>query len=259
MAERKGGVAATGGALLIVLLVAAFALASGSSSWTMMVAEGVLLTAGFVVMTPCQMQMSAAMTVVIRNLAAQKAQDADPGLVKRAAAFFVSGYLLFYLPVALGGVAWVLGSYAWILAVAGGVMSVLLGLAVLGLLGRSLLSQCHGPLWLIRSGRASFQKPFRAGIAFGQYCASCCGPYLYALVVLAGATGVFWLGSGLVLLYAMTMVIPFLLPALLSPKTYAAVVDRVQYISPQVERATGMTLVGLGVTLMPVAVLLAAI
>jgi cytochrome c-type biogenesis protein len=226
-----------------------------------MVAEGVLLTAGFVVMTPCQMQMSAAMTVVIRNLAAQKAQDADPGLVKRAAAFFVSGYLLFYLPVALalGGVAWVLGSYAWVLAVAGGVMSVLLGLAVLGLLGRSLLSQCRGPLWLIRSGRASFQKPFRAGIAFGQYCASCCGPYLYALVVLAGATGVFWLGSSLVMLYAIAMVVPFLLPAMLSPDTYAAGTDHVQAVSPQLEKATGLMLVGLGILLVPVAVLLAAI
>lgn len=261
LADHKGGVAATGGALLVMLLVAAFALASGSSSWTMMVAGGLLLTAGFVVMTPCQIQMSATMTVVVKNLAAQKAQDADPGLVKRAAALFVSGYLLFYLPVALalGGVAWALGRYAWVLGVAGGAMSVLLGLAVLGLLGRSLLSRCRGPLWLIRSGRASFQKPFKAGIAFGQYCASCCGPYLYAIVVLAGATGLFWLGSSLVMLYAMTMVIPFLLPALLSPTTYASVVDRGQYISPQLERATGMTLVGLGVLLMPVAILLAAI
>lgn len=61
------------------------------------------------------------------------------------------------------------------------------------------------------------------------------------------------------MLYVMTMVIPFLLPALLSPRTYAAVVDRVQYIFPQLERATGVTLVGLGVLLMPVAVLLAGI
>lgn len=260
LAEHKEG-AAGGGALLVVLLVAAFALASGSSPWTMMVAGGLLLTAGFVVMTPCQMQMSATMTVVVKNLAAQKAQDADPGLVKRAAVLFASGYLLFYLPVAvvLGGVAWALGSYAWILAIAGGAMSVLLGLAVLGLLGQTLLSQCRGPLYLIRSGRASFQKPFRAGIAFGQYCASCCGPYLYAIVVLAGATGIFWLGSSLVMLYAMTMVIPFLLPALLSSKTYASLVDRVQYISPQLERATGVMLVGLGMLLMPVAMLLAAI
>lgn len=248
-------------ALLVVFLVAAFAAISGSSPWTMMIAGGLLLAAGFVVMTPCQLQMSAALTTVLKNLAAKKAQVAGPWLVKRAALRFALGYLLFYVPVALvlGVAAWVLGRHAWVLAIAGGVMSVLLGLAVLRLLGRSWLSKCRGPLWLIRSGRASFQKPFRAGIAFGQYCASCCGPYLYALVVLAGATGIFWLGSSLVMLYAIAMVVPFLLPALLAPDTYAGVTDRVQVLSPQLEKATGLMLVGLGMLLVPAAVLLAGL
>lgn len=256
--DRKQVVAA-GGALLVILLVAAFALGSGSSAWTMMIAGTLLLVSGFVVMTPCQMQMSATMTVVVKNLAERKALDTGEESVRRAAVRFALGYLLFYLPVALalGGVAWLLDRYSWVLIIAGGVMSALLGLATLRVLSRSWLSRCRGPLWLIRSGRASFQKPFKAGIAFGQYCASCCGPYLYALVVLAGATGIFWLGSSLVMLYAAAMVIPFLLPALLAPETYAAVVDRVQYISPQLERATGLMLVGLGVLLMPVAVLMA--
>lgn len=260
MTERKQSIAAAS-ALLVVLLVAAFALTSRSSPWTLVIAGGLLLAAAFVVMTPCQLQMSAVMTVVVRNLAARRAEAVGPSPVRRAALRFASGYLLFYLPVALlmGGVALVLGQYAWMLAIAGGTMSVLLGLAVLGLLGRSWLSRCRGPLWLIRSGRASFQRPFRAGIAFGQYCASCCGPYLYALVVLAGATGVFWLGSSLVMLYAIAMVVPFLLPAMLAPDTYAAVTDRAQAISPQLEKATGLMLVGLGMLLVPVTVLLAAI
>lgn len=245
----------------MVVLVAAFALTSQSSPWTAVIAGSLLLAAGFVVMTPCQLQMSAAMTVVVRNLVARRSEAVGPKPVRRAAVRFAIGYLLFYLPVAvlMGVVASVLGRYAWVLAIAGGAMSVLLGLAVLGILGRSFLSRCRGPLWLIRSGRATFQKPFKAGIAFGQYCASCCGPYLYALVVLAGATGVFWLGSSLVLLYATTMVVPFLLPALLAPETYAIVTERVQTLSPQLERATGMMLVGLGTLLMPVAALLAGI
>lgn len=260
LTEKKENIAAAG-ALLVVLLIAAFALTSGSSPWTIMIAGGLLLAASFVVMTPCQLQMSAVMTVVVKNLAAQRVEAVGPSPVRRAALRFASGYLLFYLPVAvlMGGVALVLGQYAPLLAIAGGAMSVLLGLAVLGLLGRSLLSKCRGPLWLIRSGRASFQKPFRAGIAFGQYCASCCGPYLYALVVLAGATGMFWLGSSLVMLYAIAMIVPFLLPALLTPDTYAAVTDRAQAISPQLEKATGLMLVGLGILLVPVGVLLAAI
>jgi cytochrome c-type biogenesis protein len=152
-----------------------------------------------------------------------------------------------------------LGRYAWVLAVAGGLLAITLGLAALGVLRRSWLSRCRGPLYLIRSGRASFQKPFKAGITFGQYCASCCGPYLYALVVLAGATGSFALGASLVMLYAATMVVPFLLPAVLAPKSYSALTERLSGLSPHLDRATGLMLVGIGILLLPVAFLMAGL
>jgi cytochrome c-type biogenesis protein len=256
----RGRAAAAGGALLVVLVLAAFAVSSRSPQWTLVFAGGILLAAGFLVMAPCQLQMSATLTVVLRNLAAKKAEASGVGTVRRAAALFTLGYVLFYLPVAvvLGGVAWALGRYAWVLAVLGAVMAVVLGLAALGVLRRGWLARCRGPLYLIRSGRASFQKPFKAGVAFGQYCATCCGPYLYALVVLAGATGSFALGAGLVMLYAATMVAPFLLPVLLAPGSYAAVMDLAQIHGPRLERVTGLVLVGMGVVLVPVAALLAA-
>jgi cytochrome c-type biogenesis protein len=249
------------GALLVVLLLAAVAVSSRSPQWTAVFAGGLLLASGFVVMAPCQLQMSAALTVVLRNLAAKKTEASGAGTVRRSAALFALGYVLFYLPVAgaLGGAAWLLGRYSWVLTVAGGLLAILLGLAALGVLRGSRLSRCRGPLWLLRSGRASFQKPFRAGIAFGQYCASCCGPYLYALVVLAGATGSFALGVGLVMLYAATMVIPFLLPALLAPESYSALSRRLSDLLPRLDEATGLVLVGMGLILLPVAVLAAGV
>ena len=152
-----------------------------------------------------------------------------------------------------------LGRYAWVLMIVGGLLAILLGLSALGLLGRSWLSRCRGPLWLVRSGRASFQRPFKAGIAFGQYCASCCGPYLYAIVVLAGATGSFALGTGLVMLYAATMVVPFLLPAILAPERFSALSTRVSRLVPGLERATGLVLVGMGIVLLPAAILVAGV
>jgi cytochrome c-type biogenesis protein len=256
---RRG--AAWAGALLVVLLLAAVAVSSRSPQWTAVFAGGLLLASGFVVMAPCQLQMSAALTVVLRNLAAKKTEASGAGTVRRSAALFALGYVLFYLPVAgaLGGAAWLLGRYSWVLTVAGGLLAILLGLAALGVLRGSRLSRCRGPLWLLRSGRASFQKPFRAGIAFGQYCASCCGPYLYALVVLAGATGSFALGVGLVMLYAATMVIPFLLPALLAPESYSALSRRLSDLLPRLDEATGLVLVGMGLILLPVAVLAAGV
>jgi len=256
----RGRGAVTGAALLVVLALAAFAVSSRSPQWTLVFAGGLLLAAGFLVMAPCQLQMSATLTVVLRNLAAQKAA-AGTATVRRSAMLFALGYVLFYLPVAvvLGGAAWTLGRYAWVLAVVGGLMAMLLGLAALGTLRRGWLARCRGPLYLIRSGRASFQKPLKAGVAFGQYCAACCGPYLYALVVLAGATGSFALGAGLVMLYAATMVVPFLLPVLLAPRAYAAVMDLAQAYGARLERATGLVLVGMGILLMPVAILAAGV
>lgn len=244
--------------MLCVLALAAFAVASRSPGWTLVFAGGLLLAGGFVVMAPCQLQMSATLTVVLRNLAARRAEVTGVREVRRSALLFALGYVLFYLPVAaaLGGAAWLLGRYAAWLAVLGGLMAVVLGLAVLGVLKKGWLARCRGPLYLIRSGRASFQKPLKAGVAFGQYCATCCGPYLYALVVLAGATGSFALGSGLVVLYAATMVVPFLLPVLLAPGRYAAVMDLVQAEGPRLERATGLMLVGVGLLLVPVSFLM---
>lgn len=255
--DRRWG-AAFAGALAVVCLLAAVAVASGSSRWTAVLAGGLLLAAGFVVMAPCQLQMSGSLTVVLRNLAERKMVAGGVRSVRRSALLFAAGYVLFYLPVAaaLGGAAWLLGGYAWVLTLAGGVLAIVLGLAALGMLEGSWLSRCRGPLYLIRSGRASFQKPFKAGLAFGQYCASCCGPYLYALVVLAGATGSFALGTGLVMLYAATMVVPFLLPALLAPEAYSALSKRISGVSPLLDRATGLMLVGVGILLLPVAVLI---
>lgn len=256
--DRGRGLAA-GVALLVVVSLAAFAVAGGSPAWTMVFAGGLLLAAGFVVMAPCQLQMSAMLTVVLRNLAARETASAGEVAVRRSAVVFALGYGIFYVPVAvaLGGAAWLLGGYGWVLALAGGAMAVVLGLSALGVMGKGWLARCRGPLYLIRSGRASFQKPFSAGIAFGQYCATCCGPYLYALVVLAGATGSFALGSGLVMLYAAAMVVPFLLPVLLAPGPYAAVMDAVRDHGATLDRATGLVLVGMGLVLVPVSVLLA--
>ena len=140
--DRRRG-AAIAVALLVLLLLAAVVVSSGSPQWTAVFAGGLLLAAGFVVMAPCQLQMSGALTVVLRNLAAKKAEASGAATVRRSAALFALGYLLFYLPIAgaLGAAAWILGRYSWVLMVAGGLLAIVLGLAALGLLGRSWLSR----------------------------------------------------------------------------------------------------------------------
>jgi cytochrome c biogenesis protein CcdA len=219
-----------------------------------LVGGGVLLVAGFAVMAPCQLQMALTISAVLGRLHRGKPGSEAPPVAERTSRFAL-GYLAFYAPIAilLGMIARLLGSFAWVAIIVGAAGSMVLGLAALGLGRPRWLARCRGPLWLLASGRASFQRPVRAGVAYGRYCASCCGPYVYALVVLAGGTRSVWLGAGLTGVYAVSMVAPILLVASIAPATSQRLAERAASVSPTVERMTGLMLVGLGIVLVPAA------
>jgi cytochrome c biogenesis protein CcdA len=219
-----------------------------------LIGGSVLLVAGFAVMAPCQLQMALTLSAVLK-----RRHPGEPGeeavAIARPTSEFALGYLAFYAPIAtvLGVIARLLGSWAWVAIIVGAAGSVVLGLAALGLGRPRWMARCRGPLWLLASGRASVQRPIRAGAAYGRYCASCCGPYVYALIVLAGGTRSVWLGAGLTTAYAVSMVAPTLLVAAIAPATSQRLAERAVSVSPTVERLTGLMLVGLGIVLMPAA------
>jgi cytochrome c biogenesis protein CcdA len=218
------------------------------------VGGGVLLVAGFAVMAPCQLQMAMTLSAILRRRHAGES-GADGAPVAAPTSEFALGYLAFYVPIAIliGASARLLGPLAWMAIVAGAAGSLILGLAALGLGGPRWLSRCRGPLWLLASGRASVGRPVRAGVAYGRYCASCCGPYAYAIAVLAGGTRSVWLGAGLTSAYAVSMVAPTLLVAAIAPATSQRLAERAAGVSPAVERLTGLMLVGLSIVLVPAA------
>jgi cytochrome c biogenesis protein CcdA len=237
------------------MTAAAVAIAIGvAPKLAALVGGGVLLVAGFAVMAPCQLQMAMTISAVLK-----RRQTGEPGSkagsVTGRTSEFALGYLAFYAPIAivLGVIARLLGSFAWVAIIVGAAGSLVLGLAALGLGRPRWLARCRGPLWLLASGRASFQRPVRAGMAYGRYCVSCCGPYAYALVVLAGGTRSVWLGAGLTSAYAVSMVAPSLLVAAIAPATSQRLAERAASVSPMVERMTGLMLVGLGIVLVPAA------
>ena len=219
-----------------------------------LVGGGVLLVAGFAVMAPCLLQMALTISAVLHRLHREEL-GSEGAAVAGPTSQFAVGYLVFYAPIAilLGVTASLLGPLAWVAIVVGAVGSLILGLAALGLGRPRWLARCRGPLWLLASGRASFRRPVRAGVAYGRYCASCCGPYAFALVVLAGGTRNVWLGAGLTAGYAVSMVAPILLVAAIAPATSQRLAERAASVSPTVERLTGLMLVGLGIVLMPAA------
>jgi cytochrome c biogenesis protein CcdA len=219
-----------------------------------LVGGGVLLVAGFAVMAPCQLQMAMTISAVLRRQ--HRGETGSERLpVARRTSEFALGYLAFYAPIAilLGVIARLTGSFAWVVIIVGAAGSLVLGLATLGLGRPRWLARCRGPLWLLASGRASFQRPVRAGVAYGRYCVSCCGPYAYALVVLGGGTRSLWLGAGLTGAYAVSMVAPTLLVAAIAPATSQRLAERAVSVSPTVERVTGLMLVGLSIVLLPAA------
>ncbi len=255
MASLGSRVADPGGAPVLaavaVLAAAAAAGAAAAPRWTPAIAGAALLGAGFLVMVPCELQMAATLASIVR-LRPGRASTA----VRPAALRFAAGYLAFYVPLALAlaAVAALLGGSGSLLTVAGGLLAIVLGFAALGRVRPRWLATCRGPLHLLRSGRASTGRPFRAGLAFGRYCATCCGPYIYALVVFAGAADRFWLAGALVLAYAVTMAAPFLVPALLAPERVRALDDRLAASRATLDRASAVGLVAIGLVIVPAGV-----
>jgi cytochrome c biogenesis protein CcdA len=240
-------------ALIVAALAAAItgAVALVAAPWTPVAAGGALLAAGFVVMAPCELQMATVLATIVAR------SPTVAGGVRGTAVRFTAGYLVYYIPVAIviGALAHLAGDDAWALGAAGGALALTLGLATLGAGGPAWLKRCRGPLYLLRSGRASFRKPLRAGMAFGQYCSTCCGPYAFALAVFAGAGRHAWLGAAIVGAYAVLMALPFLVPALVAPARSAALADHLETVRPVLDRSAGLSLVTIGALVIPICVI----
>lgn len=250
--RRSGG--ATAGPVTAAVVALALVAAAGAAlapRWTPAIAGAALLGAGFLVMVPCELQMAATLASVVRL---------RPGggetAVRPAALRFAAGYLAFYVPVAaaIAALSVLAGRLGPALTIAGGLGAIVLGFAALGRVKPRWLAACRGPLYLLRTGRASFGRPFRAGLAFGRYCATCCGPYIYALVVFAGAADRFWLAGLLVLAYALVMAVPFVAPALLAPEQVRRLDERLTSSGPLLDRVSAIGLVAIGLAIVPAGV-----
>ena len=92
----------------------------------------------------------------------------------------------------------------------------------------------------------------RAGVAFGQYCSTCGGPYAFSLAVFAGAGRHAWLGAAIVGVYAVLMALPFLVPGLLAPERSRSLSGHLATVRPVLDRSAGLSLVALGALVVPV-------
>jgi cytochrome c-type biogenesis protein len=172
----------------------------------------------------------------------------DPARAVPATLIFIAGFTTVF--AGLGALAGLLGSslatFQHAVRVVGGILIIVMGLALLGF--------ARGPLARERRLIPTLPKvtgvarPYIVGIAFGAGWSPCVGPLLAAALTIAARSGQVGHGTILLAAYAMGIGVPFLLVALgiaSSPRLAAWL----QSIGPGLERVAGVTLVVLGLLL----------
>jgi cytochrome c-type biogenesis protein len=181
-------------------------------------------------------------------IAGEAGEARDSARAVPATTVFIAGFAAVF--ASLGALAGLLGSSLHHVQQdvqrAGGVIVVIMGLALLGVVrgvfGRerrlvTRLPDVGGPL-----------RPFVVGVAFGAAWSPCVGPLLGAALVVAARSGQAGRGALLLGAYATGIGVPFLL-ASLGLASSPSLAGRLRRIGPALERVAGVLLIGLGVLL----------
>lgn len=172
----------------------------------------------------------------------------DPRRAVPATLIFIVGFTTVF--AGLGALAGLLGSslatFQDGVRVVGGVLIIIMGLALLGI--------ARGPL--SRERRlipqlpkvTGFARPYVVGVAFGAGWSPCVGPLLAAALTIAARSGGVGRGTILLCAYSLGIGVPFLVAAL-GLASSPGLADRLRRIGPNLERVSGVFLVALGLLL----------
>jgi cytochrome c-type biogenesis protein len=172
----------------------------------------------------------------------------DPARAVPATLIFVLGFSTVFagLGAAAGSLGSSLHSVQDTVQRAGGVLVIVMGLALLGVIRgpfareRRLVTRLPDGL-----GRA---RPFVVGVAFGAAWSPCVGPLLAAALTVAARDGETARGALLLAAYAFGIGVPFLFAALFIA-SLPRVAEMLRRVGPTIERVAGVLLVGLGLLL----------
>ncbi len=172
----------------------------------------------------------------------------DPARAVPATLIFIAGFTTVF--AGLGALAGLLGSslstFQETVRVGGGVVIIVMGLALLGVARgvfgreRRLIPQLPAITGVAR--------PYIVGVAFGAGWSPCVGPLLAAALTIAARSEAVGRGTILLCAYALGIGVPFLVTALgiaSSPR----LAERLRRMGPGLERVAGVLLVALGVLL----------
>lgn len=172
----------------------------------------------------------------------------DPARAVPATLIFIAGFTTVF--AGLGALAGLLGSslatFQDTVRVVGGVVIIVMGLALLGV-GRAVFGR-EKRLIPQLPAITGVARPYVVGVAFGAGWSPCVGPLLAAALTIAARSEEVGRGTMLLTGYALGIGVPFLVAALgiaSSPR----LADRLRRMGPRLERVSGVLLVVLGVLL----------
>lgn len=202
-------------------------------------------------LAPCVVPLLPAYLGIVAGEAAPRSGDPgapDGARSVRATAVFVLGFAVIF--AALGAAAGLVGGSLEGVQTAvqrvGGVLVIVMGLALLGVVRGPLASE-HRLLRVVPRVTGPLRL-FVVGVVFGAAWTPCVGPLLGAALTIAAASGQAFRGSLLLVAYALGIGVPFML-ASLGLASSAAARQRLQRIGPVIERVGGALLVVLGLLL----------
>jgi cytochrome c-type biogenesis protein len=199
-------------------------------------------------LAPCVVPLLPAYLGIIAGEAAPR-QGTEAGAPSvRATAIFVLGFAVIFalLGAAAGLVGGSLDGVQSVVQRVGGLLVIVMGLALLGVL-RGPLATEHRLLEAVPRVAGPL-RPFVVGVVFGAAWTPCVGPLLGAALTIAAASGEALRGTLLLVAYALGIGVPFML-ASLGLASSAAARQRLQRIGPVIQRVGGALLVVLGILL----------
>jgi cytochrome c-type biogenesis protein len=197
-------------------------------------------------LSPCVLPLIPTYAVIVTGLSLSELESRSPATrarVRRATLIngllFVAGFSLVF--VALGASATLLGGLLydhrlWIARI-GGVILAVLGLHLLGLVHLPLADRS---VRLDLADRpAGYAGTLLIGVAFGAGWTPCVGPALASILTLAAAGQSVGQGIGLLAVYSLGMVVPFLL-ATVALDRFVVEARRVRRWLPRLQQASGV-------------------
>ncbi len=164
---------------------------------------------------------------------------------------FIAGFATVFtsLGALVGALGIAQGTAQEVIKVVGGIIIILMGLALLGafkqIFGREKRLITSLPKL---SPKLKLLRPFVLGIAFGAAWSPCVGPLLGSALAIASRSGQVLEGSVYLFVYALGIGIPFLVVSLLLA-SYPSLIGKLTRLAQKVEKVTGVLLLVLGILL----------